>query len=87
MYDASSDAAIRITFATSCGSPNRLIMPRWPRSIFSASSLVTPRLARASASAGVFMTPGHTQFTRMLNGARSMAIDLDMLTMAALLAL
>src|SRR5262249_54015552 len=52
-----------------------------------ASSMERPSSATAVLSAGVSVTPGQRQFTRMSNGARSIAMDFDISTTAALLPL
>ena len=65
----------RITFATSIGSPIRFNMCL-TAALRVHSSYEIPSRAASFFVAVVSMQPGHTEFTRTLNGAKSSAMHL-----------
>jgi hypothetical protein len=86
MYEASSQTKKRIAWANYLGSPTRLSNALDPSSSLNCASAL-PIFSMCRKEAGVKIVPGHTQFTRIPNGARSMAMFLVIRRMGPLLAL
>src|SRR5688572_19028873 len=86
MKEASSEAKKRMAYATSRGWPTRLSRCKGALLARKVSSLILAR-AMCFSVAEVRIVPGQTQLTRMLYGARSMAMQRVMFTRAALVAL